>query len=147
MGGHPWWYEVPYQEDIERAMNELRDRELQAGRYNPVTRYPQFPHTDRAPAKGARHASIDEAMDATDADGSRSILDMYSVGEEFGPSTMTPLGETQLLEYFRTTRPTTDDILGSDAFFEDIGRGEGRCVVLYEGEKPTRLLFVGYSFD
>lgn len=147
MGGHAWWYEVPYDRNIERAMLELREREFRAGRYNPVTIYPNFPDTDRAPAMGARHASIEEAMEATDATGTRSILDMSTVGDEFGPSIITVLDEQRLRDYFGTTQPTSDEILGNDEFFEDIARGEGRCVVLHEDGKPSRLLFVGFSFD
>jgi hypothetical protein len=147
MGGHAWWYEVPYDRNVEKAMLELREREFRAGRYNPVTPYPNFPDTDRAPAKGARHASIEEAMEAADASGTRSILDMFTVGEEFGPSTMTVLDEPRLLDYFGTTQPTPDDILENDEFVDDIGRGEGRCVVLYDDGKPSRLLFIGFSFD
>ena len=40
MGGHPYWYTVDYQEDISAALNALRKREFVAGRYNPVTPYP-----------------------------------------------------------------------------------------------------------
>ena len=36
MGAHPWFYVVPYQSDIRKAMLELREREFRAGRYNPA---------------------------------------------------------------------------------------------------------------
>jgi hypothetical protein len=147
MGGHAWWYAVPYQKNVEQAMLELREREFTAGRYNPVTRYPAFPDTDRAPAVGARHRSIDEAMEATDADGSRSILDMYQMGTAPEPATMCPVSENELMEFFGTTRPTREQVLESDAFFESIGRGEGRYIVLYDGKTPKEIVFVGYSFD
>ena len=42
MGGHPYWYFVPYQENIQEALNALRQREFQAGRYNPATRVSAF---------------------------------------------------------------------------------------------------------
>ena len=37
MGADPWWYYVKYQEDIEDALQDLRQREFIAGRYYPAT--------------------------------------------------------------------------------------------------------------
>jgi hypothetical protein len=34
MGGDPYWYAVPYQQDTDKALQELRQREFDAGRYN-----------------------------------------------------------------------------------------------------------------
>ena len=34
MGGEPWFYFVAYQKDINSALQALRRREFQAGRYN-----------------------------------------------------------------------------------------------------------------
>ncbi len=82
MGAHPYWYTVPYQSDLNLALQALRDREFRAGRYNPVMPFPKFPVTPTSPAPGAQHATIDAALDATDADGTRSILDIFSIGEE-----------------------------------------------------------------
>jgi hypothetical protein len=36
MGTEPYWYFVEYQSDIDGALQELRKREFEAGRYNPV---------------------------------------------------------------------------------------------------------------
>ena len=66
MGAHPWIYFVPHQPDIKKAMLELREREFQAGRCNPVIAFPHM--TGGAP--GAQHDSIEEAREAADADGS-----------------------------------------------------------------------------
>ena len=71
MGGHAWTYFVPYQPDILAAMQALRRREFEAGRYNPAVR---FPMDRNAPSPGAQHDSIEEALTASEADGTRSIL-------------------------------------------------------------------------
>ena len=83
MGGHPYWYVVDYQEDIAAALNALRQREFLAGRYNPVISYPHklFPIGPQSPAPGAAHISIREAVEASDADGTRSILDIERISE------------------------------------------------------------------
>ncbi len=69
MGGEPWYYFVPYQADINKALQELRQREFKAGCYNPVI--PFQPHLAR-PGR-AQHASIEAALEAADADGTRYI--------------------------------------------------------------------------
>jgi hypothetical protein len=43
MGGHEWFYFVEYQSDINSALQALRRREFEAGRYNPVMWFPPFP--------------------------------------------------------------------------------------------------------
>jgi len=39
MGAHPYWYFVKHEPDIDHALQQLREREFRAGRYNPVIRY------------------------------------------------------------------------------------------------------------
>jgi hypothetical protein len=103
MGAHPWIYFVPHQPDIKKAMLELREREFQAGRYNPVVAFPHM--TGGAP--GAQHGSIEEAREAADADGTRSIVDMDDVADEpadpddpqFG--VVTPVDPELLMELYR----------------------------------------------
>jgi hypothetical protein len=43
MGGHPWFYFVDYEPDVNAALQKLREREFRAGRYNPVVWFPEFP--------------------------------------------------------------------------------------------------------
>lgn len=76
MGGHPYWYVVPYQPDIGAALEQLRQREFAAGRYNPVIPFPEFPVGPDSPSPGAKHKSIPEAMTTAREDGTRSILDL-----------------------------------------------------------------------
>jgi hypothetical protein len=40
MGGHPWWYLVPYEKDVAKSLEALRQREFKAGRYNPAEDFP-----------------------------------------------------------------------------------------------------------
>jgi hypothetical protein len=42
MGGHPYWYYVPYQDDTQASLDDLRTREFEAGRYSPVIRYLKY---------------------------------------------------------------------------------------------------------
>ena len=92
MGAHPYWYVVKYRPDIEAALQELREGEFQAGRYNPVIPFPEFPLGPNPPAPGAQHATIAEAFEDADADGTRSIIDLERVSDEPELGTVTPLG-------------------------------------------------------
>jgi hypothetical protein len=62
MGVHPCWYFVKYLPDTQKALDELRKREFELGRYNPVMPFVEFPLASDAPAPGAQYDSIDDAM-------------------------------------------------------------------------------------
>ncbi len=159
MGGHAWWYFVDYQPDINKALQELRQREHQAGRYFPVDRLPKFPvNPNHVP--GCKHASINEAMKAADAAGTRSILDMERIGTQPDYGTVVPVEKARLIELFGTDKPkramidSEDDDFDEDAsgdgveeLFEDIKRGRGIYIILYANEKPSEIFFAGISYD
>src|SRR5262245_17311250 len=147
MGGEPWFYFVPYQSNIDNALQALRRREFQAGRYNPVTPLPVFPVNEGGPAPGAKHASIEEAIEAADADGTRSILDMERVSDEPDFGSVTPLSDDDLEDLFGTSKPTHEMIESSDELFEALDRGQGVYIVVYHNDQPSEIFFAGYSFD
>lgn len=148
MGGHPYWYTVPFQADTQRALDELREREFRAGRYNPVMRNIRFSEPAfSAQAPGARHASIADALEASDADGTRSILDISRVADTPDFCVAAPLHEDELESLFGTTQPTREQALDSIELGEAIERGHCRYLTLFENGMPTHLFFVGYSFD
>jgi hypothetical protein len=149
MGGHPYYYVVPYQQDVERALAVLRENEFRAGRY-----YPAMPRlTFGAPdfwqqRPGARHASIHDAMDDADACGTRSILDVIGVGDQPDYGVAAPLTEAELAALLDTATPTrarVEERLGD--LLEDIERGQCRYVILYADGRPSEILFAGYSYD
>lgn len=150
MGGHPWFYLVEYEPDVEAALRKLRQREFEAGRYNPVIDFPDFPVTADSPAPGAQHASIEDAFEDADADGTRSILDMERVSDTPDFGAVTPLSEDVLTEVFGTSRPTRAMVEGESGYelFESIEeRGQGVYFLVYEDERPAGIFFAGYSYD
>jgi hypothetical protein len=150
MGGHAWFYFVGYEPDVNAALQKLREREFRAGRYNPAVWFPEFPVGPNSPSPGAQHASIEEALEDSDADGTRSILDMERVGDAPDYGVVVPLPSDELLDLFGTERPTREMIEGdevADEFFERLERGKGVYVIVYEGEQPSEIFFAGYSFD
>ena len=150
MGGEPWFYIVPYQPNITQALNELKQREFKAGRYNPVTMFPSFPVNPGAPSPGARHRTIEEAIRASGADGTRSILDMQRVADnsdypDFG--VITPVEEEFLIERFGTARPTREMIEEGLDILENADRGQGVYTVIYRDGDPAEIFFGGISYD
>lgn len=147
MGAHPYWYYVPYQKDINRALQELRRREFEAGRYNPVVRFPKFPVDTRFASLGAQHESIEEAMAAADTDGTRSILDIESVEDERDFGVAAPLDEETLEAFFETREPAHEAIEENMDFLEEIERGHCVYIIVYKDGQPDEIFFAGYSFD
>lgn len=148
MGGHFWFYFVPYEQDVNQALQSLRRREFRAGRYNPAVRFPNFPvESADTISPGVQHDSIEEALEASNADGTRSILDMQRVGTELGDGVVVPLSKEQLQRCYETQQPTRDMIEANMEFAEDIERGQGVYTVAYENGQPAELFFAGYSYD
>jgi hypothetical protein len=132
MGAEPWDYFVPYENDIQAALDKLREREFRAGRYRGSEDHP---------------STIEEAIENMDADGTGSILDMMHVGTDPNFCTVVPLPEDRLLDLFDTTQPTRQMIEANMAFYEDIDRGQGVYIIAYKDAKPSEIFFGGYSFD
>jgi hypothetical protein len=147
MGAHPYYYFVPYQDDIADALESLRRREFLAGRYNPAMPFPPFPVDPSAPAPGAQHASIQDAFADADADGTRSILDLVGIGDEPDFGTAAFVGDGALESLYGTNRPTRAMVEANMDFFGDMGRGQGIFFVVYKDGKPDEILFAGYSYD
>ena len=170
MGGHPYWYFTPYQSDINSALQNLRQQEFEAGRYNPVNPFP-FTLALNEQVKAIRpdsssYASIEEALEASMESGIRSILDIESVSDESGMCIASPVPTQYLTRLFRTDKPSrqvieavlsgelqADDDEDTDYedeiydLFELIDRGESKYIIVYDGEQPSEIFFAGYSFD
>jgi hypothetical protein len=147
MGGHPYWYYVPYESDVQSALDKLRAREFAAGRYSPVIPFLEFSEPEFSKQKpGKQHRSIDEAIEASAEEGTRSILDIAKVGKRPDYGIAGPLPSARLTELYDTDKPTREMVDGHE-FFETIERGKCVYVVVYAGGKPTELMFAGYSYD
>ena len=148
MGGHPYFYSVAYEADANSALQKLRQREFQAGRYNPAIMFPEFPVDESVEGDGPQHGSLEEAWAAAGADGTRSILDLMSVADEADFLVARRLRAEELMTFFGTDKPTEKDIQAS--FYElldTIERGQGICFTVYDNDTPHELVFAGYSFD
>ena len=147
MGAEPYWYVVAYDPDLESVLERLRQREFQAGRYNPVMPHIHFPITQQSPAPGPGHASIDDALADSDADGTRSILDISNISDEPDFCTASPLSEETLERLYGTTQPSRAAVEANMGFLRDVERGHAVYILLFESGQPREVMFAGYSID
>jgi hypothetical protein len=147
--GDPYWYFVKYQPDLNVALQELRQREFDAGRYNPVIPFVSelLPIGPDSPAPGAQHGSIQEALIASEADGTRSILDLDHVSAIPSYNAAAPLNGAVLLKLYGTKKPTREMIERNMDFFERVERGTGIYIIVFKDSKPDQIFFAGRSFD
>ena len=148
MGGHIYYYAVPQESDINNALQTLRKREFEAGRYNPVVPFLEFESdASLTPAPGKQHASIQEAIDASEADGTRSILDIERIGAEPDFGVAVSLPPERLEELYGTDKPIRKMVTENMDFFEDVDRGHAIYFVLFQDGKPSEIFFAGMSYD
>lgn len=175
MGSHPYFYFTPYQPDVNSALQALRQQEFEAGRYDPAMnmhdpemwmfRFNFYPNAPQTIAPGARHASIEAALEDSGASGTGSILDIEKVSDSQESFASWALSADETLALFGTDRPTrqlVEDILlaeeeldhweesgydPDDRFWDTMGRGESRYIVLYDNDQPSEIFFIGHSVD
>ncbi len=174
MGSHPYFYFTKYQPDVNSALQALRQQEFEAGRYDPAMNMHDpkmwmfkfnFPPNTQSISSGARHASVEAALKASGDCGTGSILDIQRISDspEFLASWALSADETQAL--FGTDKPTrqmVEDIILAEGeldhweetgydiweeFWDTIGRGESRYIILYDSNQPSEIFFIGYSVD
>jgi hypothetical protein len=147
MGAHDYWYFVNHKPDIDEALQELREREFQAGRYFPVTAFPEFPVGPDSPSPGAGHTSIKKAIRDAGETGTRSILDIQTIAAEPDFCVAAPVPEELLHSHYGTTQPTRPMIENNMEFLDEVERGHCVYIIAYKNGKPDEILFAGYSFD
>lgn len=79
--------------------------------------------------------------------GTRSILDLFKVSDEDEYCTARLLSQDELIEYFGTTQPSQQVVDNCDDLFDELDRGKGLCIPIYDDGKAVELYFIGYSFD
>ena len=128
MGAEPYDYTVPYEPDIQAALDKLRRRVFESKEFNGAEFDPPTPEA---------------AFELTEADGTRSILDISRISDQPDFCCAAPLSSEELERYFGTQKPTKVMMQESGDFWEDLERGMARYVILYEGDEPKEIYFRG----
>jgi hypothetical protein len=149
MGATPYWYFVPHDPDPGRALQALRNREFEAGRYSEGVDGLDFGGPAFLLARpGARHATIEEAVADSGDGGTQSILDIVDVGPAPDFSIAGPLDARELQDALGTNVPTKEVVVARKSrLFSVLERGQCAYVVVYSGDVPIELFFAGYSYD
>ncbi|MFJ5267289.1 hypothetical protein [Streptomyces sp. NPDC088358] len=147
MGASGWDYYVPYQEDLNAALRQLRREVFEAGDYYWVNGGDWRPEGERE----ARPRSLEELWEdeLVREAGTHSILDIFRVvGPDDTPdyNTVEPVTAEEARELLGTDRLTRAHVKGSDVFPRS--RWIGRCAVLHDAEgNPQEIRFWGHSGD
>jgi hypothetical protein len=132
MGAEPYEYTVAYEPDIQAALDKLRRRVFESKEFNGAEFDPPTPEA---------------ALELTEADGTRSILDISRISDQPDFCCAASLSPEELDRYFGTAKPTEVMLRHCAEFWEDIERGMARYVIYFEGDDPKGIYFAGYSFD
>ncbi len=131
-----WVYYVPYQQDIEKALQDLREQVFRTGQYQ---RWPDV-----------QGATIDEVVAESGYSGTHSILDIERVSPLPALQAVSPLSAERLQEVFETDKPTrqmVEDMIEDDELEELNPRYQGIYIIVYKSDQPDTICFVGYSGD
>ena len=167
VGANFYYYFTEHRADPNDALQELRAREFAAGRYEPAYSGStgkhlfelSFPPGPDSPTPGPRHASPEEALEASDADGTGSIIDIQEVADAPRFFAASPVSPDLAARLFGSSTPSRDrvqqvlqgegestDSEAEDEFF-DIDRGQARYLALQDEDGSKHYLFAGYSVD
>ena len=174
MGASTWHYVVPYNEDPNEALRQLRDEVFASGKYGdpfaagdtwsyfwklpPALKllvlaaktYSSVAAAFRFAARGFRRPqSIAEAIELAAESGTHSILDIERCGPRPDFGVAAPLSPAQQRRFFGTDHPSEADLerVGWSEPAEDMERWHAIYFPLYNGDVPVKLVFVGCSGD
>ena len=146
MGAESWTYYVPYQENLEQAFQDLRQRVMDTGDYEIPENYKDAPLPQ----------TIEEVWRrcAEEGAGTYSILDMASLSTDPNATEtglVQPLSSQDLRELFGGEKPTRAEVEATfeEGWFWDKVRTNwgGLYVIIYQNNDPYELVFAGFSGD
>ncbi|GID96593.1 hypothetical protein ACFQFC_18300 [Amorphoplanes digitatis] len=148
MGASHWDYYVPYQPDLQAALDELRRHVFETGDYWWAVPYEigtsaaDFPNRPQSEDELWADETVQEC-------GTHSILDMQRVVTELKDAdygTVRTVGEAEALERLGVAKLTRAHVEALGPLAEE--RWFGRCAVLHSTAGiPEEIYFWGYSGD
>ncbi|MDB6021442.1 MAG: hypothetical protein JWQ04_1299 [Pedosphaera sp.] len=164
MGASGWNYFTPYQEDVEQALQSLRNEVFENRAYGEERRKPsdfdllpperkwafEGVHDTEPEIEDDGFSSIEELLEEAAEDGTHSILDIQrtATGPDFAVAWPAP--EEALKNVFGSSKPTHEQIAEKD--FEliealDLERWQAVFLTVYKDGKPSEIYFEGVSGD
>jgi hypothetical protein len=175
MGASDWNYFAPYQKNISKALQELREAVFQRGQYYQRPPYwqnmtfeeflppdPDLTEEDKADYLAEfqklqtlpEPTSIETLIQWNAEDGTHSIIDIDEIAPTPSFGTAAPLSNEALERFFGTDKPTREMIESQASDLgvflqQEMGRSrwEGTYIVVYKDSEPDEIYFTGYSGD
>ena len=167
MGGSGWSYFVPYQPDINKALQELRAKEFAKGNYfsaveymlsiyreggyDPYTTHPRYRFSDddlRRWLSSPQPESVEDLIKIQGDGGTHSIIDIDGISSSPAFRTAAPLSEEELIECFGTDKPARSMVEDKADELQSLRRRwEGTYVIVYKDGLPDEIFFTGFSGD
>ena len=159
MGASGWAYYVPYQPNIGKVLQGLRDEVIRRGEYykrpafwTDISEDDYEDEDDKAWLRRMKSlpepTTIEGLLEWNGEDGTRSIIDISGIAEAPDFGVAAPLAPQQLMELFGTDRPTRRMIEEAEEKIQDSRRRwEGTFVIVYKDGTPDEIFFTGYSGD
>lgn len=165
-----WVYWADFDPDLNKVLQKARQDVFESGDYflaerpeltwlgDPVDpdnvtdpRIPP-PHLEwirQIKSMGDRPRTMEELLDWNVEEGTRSIIDISTIGDTLQTGKSSCAAPDNLLQkWFGSTKPTREMIEKKlDSLFMLTDRGSAVHVVIFEGEKPTQVVFVGNTVD
>ena len=166
MGVSGWKYFVPYQSNITKALNELREQVFQSGKF--YKRQPFWQDLDddeyadeededlraqlsdwlRTMKALKEPTTIDELLVWNEEDGTHSILDYTEISSIPEIGKIAPLSPQQLLNLFDTEKPTHNMVKQKvDTIMQLRETWQATYIIIYQADLPNQIFFTGYSGD
>jgi hypothetical protein len=147
VGASEWDYYVPYQEDLDAALQQLRRQVFEAGDYYWVNGADWRPEEKREPRPQTLEKLWENEL--VWETGTHSILDISRVlGPDDTPDygTVKPVTAEEARELLGTDKLARSHVKDFDVFPRS--RWIGRCAVLHDNQgKPQEIYFWGHSGD
>jgi len=160
MGASDWAYFVPYQTDLESALQALRQNVFANGEYYKPADWFRRLHEDNiidqqrlttlleSVSSTPEPQTIEELIQMRGLDGTHSIIDITRVSTELDYGVVTPLSEQEYSDVFGTDTPTHEMVeQKADHLVTMRERWQGVYVLVYEGDVPNEIFFAGFSGD
>ena len=163
MGASSWAYFVPYQTDIKRTLQELRQKVFQSGEYYlrpqmevDLESYKNMPKEVREQAKlrverekpFSKPTSITALLEWNGEEGTHSIIDVENISSAPMFNAVAPLSKDQLVYLFGTDKPDRSIVQEKAKEILTLRkRWEGAYIIIYKSGIPDEIFFTGFSGD
>lgn len=160
MGASAWSYVVPFRPDVDRALQELRQKVFEEGDYyKPAKWYRELYARGIIDERRLNDKlkelesepepkTIEELIRLRDHQGTHTIIDIDKVLSVPEFRCISPLTPQELIEILGTDKPTYEMVKLKMVELQGLrDRWQGIYVVIYKNELPDMILFAGFSGD